>query len=266
MSGVCTLGLTTDNLAHHTIEGAIVRPDDSEPRYVLLVEADAAHAGDTERFLAARGMDVTHVGAPSEARQLAARAAFDVVVLDVSGDRRSGLRLLAEISERPELPVLITSDLDDLVDRIEALDGGADDYLAKPFDLHELLARMRAIHRRYWRAQARARQQKTATFEGWTLDLDSREAVHAQRPEYNASLTEGEFHLLLVLLQHAGETLTRERLASMTHRDASEVFHRSIDVLVGRLRRKLESPSPGRPIIQTVRGEGYRMPLPVFWQ
>jgi len=242
----------------------MTRPDDREPRYVLLVDGDAQQAIATTQFLSVRGMEVTHASNAHEARDLVLRTSFDLVVIDASEDRRAGMHLLTHLSARPELPVLVVSDLVAVPDRLEALDHGADDYLSKPVDPHELLARMRAVHRRARRTQGLAWHQKRVCFVGWTLDLGSRHAVHESGQE--TELTEGEFHLLRVLLEHAGEALTRERLAALTHRDAGQVFHRSIDVLIGRLRRKLEAVQGAAPVIQTVRGEGYRVGVAPDWQ
>jgi len=135
----------------------------------------------------------------------------------------------------------------------------------KPYDVHELLARMRAVYRRCRRVvESTTWRQKTVEFEQWSLDLDTRRLVRGNQAQ--GELTAGEFQLLRVLLEHAGEVLTRERLAALTHRDSGLVFHRSIDVLIGRLRRKLEVDPDAPPLIQTVRGEGYRMTSLVTWR
>ena len=238
---------------------------EDDPRYVLLVEHDPAHARAIGEFFSARGMDITHAEDVDDAKELMARATFDLVVLDASHDHRGGMHLLDELRSFPEVGVVVVSDLAAVPDRIQALEHGADDYLAKPYDPHELLARLRAVHRRCRRAvESRTWTQKDVSLGGWSIDLHSRRAVHATGE--HVELTAGEFQLLRVLLEHAGEVMTRERLASLTHRDSGQVFHRSIDVLVGRLRRKLESTSDATLLIETVRGEGYRVATAVTWQ
>ena len=237
---------------------------DQDPRYVLLVDGDVEQAQAMSAFFSVRGIDINHAQDVQEARELIATTTFDQVVLDASRDHRGGMRLLSELSAVPDLSILMISHLASVPDRIQGLEQGADDYLAKPYDPHELLARMRAVYRRCRRlSESRTWRQKAVAFEDWSLDLNTRWATHSSGQR--AELTAGEFHLLRVLLEHAGEVLTRERLAALTHRDSGQVFHRSIDVLVGRLRKKLELVPDGPPLIQTVRGEGYRVTTAVTW-
>lgn len=242
----------------------MARPNDPGPTYVLLVGPDTPETQETARFLAGRGVEVTRTHDARDARELVAHTAFDVAVLDSSDDHHATMRLLTELAGTQGIAVLVGSQLSALPDCIEALEHGADDYLRKPVDPHELLARLRAVHRRCQRARPRFWHQKRVSFGGWTLDLDSRNATHTSGQR--TQLTEGEFHLLRALLEHAGEALTRDQLTSMTHRDSSEVFDRSIDVLVGRLRAKLEGSRAGVPLIQTVRGQGYRLQVAAAWE
>lgn len=182
---------------------------------------------------------------------------FSLVILDVQLGQRDGFDVLRQIRGRSDIPViLITGQRRDDVDRIVGLELGADDYISKPFNLRELLARARAILRR----QEMGRQLTTAParggyrFNGWELRRRTRTLTDpAGEP---VSLTKGEYALLVAFLEGPGRPLSREHLlqATRTHED---IFDRSIDVQVLRLRRKLE-PDPAQPrLIRTERGLGY---------
>lgn len=239
---------------------------DQDPRYVLFVHGEPDHARTTCEFFRIRGIDATHAEHVDDARELLARSSFDQVVLDASSDHRAAMGLVAELgASAAGCPIILLSDLSSVPDRVRGLELGADDYLVTPCDLHELLARMRAVHRRYRRShESRTWRQKAVRVDHWSIDLHTRRATHDDG--HVVELTAGEFGLLQVLLEHAGEVLTRERLAALTHRDAGEVFLRSIDVLVGRLRRKLTVAPHELPLIQTVRGAGYRVTAIVTWR
>jgi two-component system, OmpR family, response regulator len=188
-------------------------------------------------------------------RALSERAA-DLVVLDLMMPGENGLSICRRLAARGQ-PVLMLSAMGDTTDRIVGLELGAADYLAKPFEPRELLARIRAVLRRSI-AIAEAEAREVLTFDGWRLDIDQRElrdpAGHA------VELTVGEFNLLRTFTRHPRRLLTRHQLLDLSRGANAEPFDRAIDLAVSRLRRKL---GPAADLIQTVRGEGYRLAVAV---
>jgi two-component system OmpR family response regulator len=188
----------------------------------------------------------------------------DLVVLDLRLGQEDGLDLLREIRSSSDVPVIIiTGHRRDDIDRVVGLELGADDYLTKPFNLRELLARVRAVLRRFEMgrsAQARDRERGRFRFAGWQLDTKTRRLTDpAGAP---VTLTKGEYALLIAFLEAPQRPLSREQLLQST-RVHEDVFDRSIDVQILRLRRKLE-PDPSAPrVIQTERGVGYVFAVPV---
>jgi DNA-binding response OmpR family regulator len=153
--------------------------------------------------------------------------------------------------------ILITGDRVDEVDKVIALELGADDYVTKPFGLRELLARMRTILRRNEAAAARHRSDKSLyRFAGWQLSTRRRRLIPADGPE--VPVTAGEFNLLMAFLRSPQQILSRDQLINASRVHADEVFDRSIDVLILRLRRKLEADPTQPRLIRTERGLGYQ--------
>jgi DNA-binding response OmpR family regulator len=222
----------------------------------LLVDDDARLAGLVTEYLGRHEIDVT-VAADGE-RGLAAvrRGRFDVVLLDLMLPGIDGLELCRRIRAAPELasiPIVMLTAKGDDVDRIVGLEIGADDYLPKPFNPRELLARIRAVLRR---AGADPRAGRTPRFRmrALEIDFDARAASIGGRP---LALTSYEFDLLAVLARAAGRVLSREQLLAALKGQAYEVFDRSIDVHVSKLRAKIEEDPKEPRYIKTVRGVGY---------
>jgi two-component system, OmpR family, response regulator len=188
----------------------------------------------------------------------------DVVVLDLRLDQEDGLDLLREIRSRSDIPVIIiTGDRRDEIDRVVGLELGADDYITKPFSLRELLARIRAVLRRQEVARSapqRDPELRRCKFGGWYLDRRLRRLVDPSGCQ--VGLTKGEYALLTAFLEAPERPLSREHLLQAT-RVHEDIFDRSIDVQILRLRRKLESDPSTPQIIQTERGVGYTFALPV---
>ncbi len=188
----------------------------------------------------------------------------NLVVLDLRLGHEDGLDLLREIRSSSDVPIIIiTGHRRDDIDRVVGLELGADDYVTKPFNLRELLARVRAVLRRFdagHAAPARDREHRRFRFCGWQLDCKSRRLTDpAGAP---VTLTKGEYTLLVALLEAPQRPLSREHLLQAT-RMHEDVFDRSIDVQILRLRRKLER-DPSEPhVIQTERGVGYVFAVPV---
>jgi DNA-binding response OmpR family regulator len=223
----------------------------------LLVEDDARLGAMVSEYLGRHDLDVTV--APDGERGLAAlrRGRFDVVLLDVMLPGIDGLEVCRRIRATPEwvaLPVLMLTARGEDVDKIVGLELGADDYLAKPFNPRELLARIRAVLRRGADAP-RAR----FTAGGLALDFEAREVTLDGR---RVVLTHHEFELLAALARAGGRVLSRDQLMDALRGHEAEAFDRSIDVHVSKLRAKLEKDPRAPRYIKTVRGVGYALVRP----
>lgn len=182
----------------------------------------------------------------------------DIVILDVMLPGEDGFSLCRRIRATSRVPVIMLTAVADHVDRVVGLEIGADDYLVKPFDARELLARVKAVLRRTTQAGAAVTRSETRpvlSFAGWRLDIARRELRSADNTLI--ILSSSEFDLLLVFAEHAQRVLTRDQLLDLTRGSAHEVYDRSIDVQVGRLRRKLDTDAQTPSVIRTVRGGGY---------
>jgi len=182
----------------------------------------------------------------------------DLVILDLMLPGEDGLTLARVLrQETPNVAIIILTGRGEIVDRIIGLEMGADDYLPKPFHLRELLARVKSVLRRassHSVENQAASPRSKAKFAGWNLDLSSRELLSPSGKEVR--LTTGEFDLLAAFVNNANQVLTRDRLLDLARNREGGPFDRTIDVQVGRLRRKLEEGGEPR-CIQTVRGVGY---------
>ena len=202
------------------------------------------------QFLTENRFRITVAGNADEARRQLAGLDFDLLILDVMMPGESGVELTKSLREQKNVPILMPTALSETDSRIAGLEAGADDYLPKPFERRELVARVRAILRR----GGPARQAKY-TVGGLTVDRDRREVL--DRGGTALPLTAGEFDLLGCFVERAGRTLSRDQLLDITQGRTAGAFERSVDILVSRLRRKLE-PDPGHPaFIKTVRSGGY---------
>ena len=226
----------------------------ASPVAALLIEDDARLGAMVAEYLGAHDIAVTV--APDGERGLAVLAGrrFDAVLLDVMLPGVDGFEVCRRIRAFPDgatLPILMLTARGEDVDRIVGLELGADDYLAKPFNPRELLARIRAILRR---ATAPAQEGRRLRVRGIEIDLDAREVMAGG---HRVSLTSYEFELLLLLARAAGRVLSREQILDALKGQDYESFDRSIDVHISKLRAKLER-NPKEPrVIKTVRGVGY---------
>jgi DNA-binding response OmpR family regulator len=220
----------------------------------LLVDDDARLGALVAEYLAKHEIDVTVVGDGERGLAALRKRRFDVVLLDVMLPGLDGLEVCRRLRASPELaatPVIILTAKGDDIDRIVGLELGADDYLAKPFNPRELLARIRAVLRRSAPPAAARAHFRSGDLE---IDFDAREVRVAGRRQV---LTSYEFELLVALARAAGRVLSREQLLDALKGTEYESFDRSIDVHISRLRAKLE-PDPKAPRhIKTVRGVGY---------
>ncbi len=219
---------------------------------VVYIEDDVRLARLTSRYLGAHGVVVSHAAGGREgiARVLAERP--DVVLLDLMLPGIDGVEVCRELRRSVHTPIIMVTARGEEADRVLGLEGGADDYIAKPFSSRELLARIRAQTRR-----ARGQSGPSATLlevGPLTLDKGARSATLDSAP---LALTTFEFDLLAALAERAGRVLGREQLLDLVHGSADEAFDRSIDVHVSRLRQKLGDDPRAPRLLKTVRGVGY---------
>ncbi|HBC7435520.1 response regulator [Enterobacter bugandensis] len=188
-------------------------------------------------------------------RQVQREPAIALVLLDMMLPDINGLQVLLQLQkQRPALPVIMLTGLGSESDVVVGLEMGADDYIGKPFNPRVVVARVKAVLRRTGVLAAEA-PAAGIVFNGWTLDTSRCELSDPQRN--TVPLTQGEYGLLLALTQNARRVLSRDRLLELTHSESADVFDRTIDVLIMRLRRKIEA-NPHQPaLIKTIRGLGY---------
>jgi len=223
----------------------------ASPPHILIVEDDSEIRTLVSRYLGANDCRVSSVGDGREMERQLAASRVDLIVLDLHLPGEDGMSLCRRLRGTSNVPIIMLSAKGEDVDRILGLEMGADDYLAKPFNPRELLARIRAVLRR---APAEA---ETPVFESGGLRIDF--AAREVRVEgLRQSLTAHEYDLLSALARNAGRVLSRDQLLELVKgEDADEAFDRSIDVHVSRLRQKIE-PDPRHPrYVKTVRGAGY---------
>ncbi len=223
------------------------------PPLVLIVDDDAELSAMLVRLLQAEGWEVQAALSAAAAQQAIARRAPDVVLLDVMLPDANGLELCRRWhATQPAIGILMLTARGDPIDRVLGLELGADDYLPKPFEKRELVARLRALLRR--KAPAASLPTTHWSFGNLTIHLIRREVLVDGRA---VALTSTEFKLLVELARQPGAAVSREQLSDAVQSSAYRPLDRTVDVQVGRLRRRLASATPGNDWIETVRGEGY---------
>jgi DNA-binding response OmpR family regulator len=245
---------------------ALPKPSDqvaSPLPHLLVVEDEDDIVSLIERYFRNNGFRVTAARDGLAMREVLARQTIDVVLLDLGLPNEDGLELCRYLRSHWHGAIVMVTGRGDSVDRVVGLELGADDYVTKPFELRELLARVRSVLRRVRAPAPAAASQPGASieFSGFVLDLRRRALADPAGTE--VALTTGEFDLLKVLVEHADRVLTRDQIMGYLHGRDAGPFDRAIDVQVGRLRRKLEA-DPSRPqLIKAVRGSGYIFASPV---
>jgi two-component system phosphate regulon response regulator OmpR len=233
------------------------------PDHLLVVDDDARIRQMLARYFEEEGYRVTTVPDGAAMRARLAEGPVDLILLDiVLPGGEDGYTLAREVRARSDVPIIMLTGRDDLTDRVVGLEIGADDYIAKPFHLREVLARVRSVLRRRTVAPAAPVAIAAPTgeagelyrFEGWSLDLGRRELT-ASSGEV-VELTTGEFDMLAVLVKHPGRVMTRETLMELTRGRSWDAFDRTIDAQIARLRKKIEA-GAGPKLIKSVRGIGY---------
>jgi two-component system OmpR family response regulator len=222
---------------------------------LLIVEDDPDIRHLVADLLRRHGFDVETAQDAVEMEAALRRTQAHLLVLDLMLPGEDGLSVCRRLrAQQPALPILMLTAKGEEIDRVVGLEMGADDYLVKPFSPRELLARVRALLRRGALAPAQAPQRRLC-FDAFTIDLDTRQLMHAS--EGALTLTGAEFDLLACFVQRPRRVLTRDEIVEWTRGRAAEPLDRTVDMLVSRVRRKLDAASPGTRLITTVRNGGY---------
>ncbi len=244
-----------------TLHLAEMPPPPAQAPHLLIVDDDRDHRFLVSKLLQENGFRVSLAPDAAAMLRLLEAGEPDLVLLDIMLPDEDGLALCRQVRAGSDLPIIILTALGRGPHKVAGLDMGADDYVAKPFDSQELLARIRAVLRRSGaRAAPAAQARRTGArrvygFEGWRVDAARREVTSPTG--VLISLTSGEFDLLMALLEHPQMVLTRDHLVELTRQRGSDGMDRSIDILVSRIRRKVEDNPKAPSIIKTVRGGGY---------
>ncbi|WP_417669417.1 response regulator [Roseibium sp.] len=230
----------------------------SDPSPHILVVDDHRDIRETlARYLIKNGLRATTADSAAQARKALKAASVDLVVLDIMMPGEDGLSLCRHLVSSSNMPVILLTAMAEDTDRVIGLEIGADDYVTKPFNPRELLARVRAVLRRT-SAVPKERdpvEEETLTFDGWTLFVPKRQLVDPEG--VNVPLSSGEFQLLCAFLKRPKMVLNRDQLMDLTSGRTPNVFDRSIDNQVSRLRRKIEADPKNPELIKTVWGGGY---------
>jgi len=224
---------------------------------VLIVEDDRQVRETVADYLSTHGYEVAQAADGAAMRKALGAELPDLVLLDVRLPGEDGLALARWLRERHDVAIIMLTAAGEVIDRVVGLEVGADDYIGKPFDLRELLARMKSVLRRAEksRAQPAAGASRRVLFGTCQLDLDRHQLIGASGEDI--ALTAMEFDLLRAFAEHPNRVLSRDQLLTLTRNREWEPFDRSIDIRIARLRRKIEDDPDNPKTIKTIRGSGY---------
>ena len=237
------------------------------PIRILIVDDHESIRDPLSIYLSRFDFEVEAVADGQEMRRRLGASTFDLIVLDVMLPGENGLSLCRYVSEHLGIPVILLTAMAEHVDRVAGLEIGADDYVVKPFDPRELVARIRSILRRSaGRPQPPVAQREPVAmpqsgaqykfcFNGWTLDVGARELRDPS--EQNVTISTAEFNLLRAFVENANRVLSRDQLLDLTQKTELISFDRSIDSQISRLRKKLENDPKQPRLVKTIRGDGY---------
>lgn len=228
------------------------------PDHILVVDDDLGIRQMLSRYFEGEGYRVSLAGNGREMRECLDKYSIDIILLDLVLPGEDGLALARDLRAHSDLPIIMLTGRNDVIDTIVGLEVGADDYIGKPFHLREVLARVRGILRRRLPPPSPDAGDQTSEiycFEGLRLEIARRQLLADDGSEI--SLTTGEFDMLCVLVRHAGRVLQRELLMDLTRGRNLEAFDRTIDAQIARLRRKIERDTSQPAMIKSVRGVGY---------
>ncbi len=229
--------------------------DEAAPIHLLLVDDEASLREPLAEYLTRQGFVVSQAETAAAARSLLLEETPQLVLLDIMMPGEDGLSLCRHLAEAKDLPVILLTARGEATDRIVGLEIGADDYVVKPFEPRELVARINSVLRRSARGAPPPQEDALYEFEGWRLDPVKRRLTDPQGAL--VSISSAEFRLLTAFLSNPRNVLDRDRLLDMVQGRGAHLFDRAVDNQISRLRRKIEEDSREPRLIQTVRGGGY---------
>ena len=236
----------------------------SELTHILVVDDDRDIRVSVAEYLRTRGFRVSVAADAKELDRVLGTASPDLIVLDIMMPGEDGLSVCRRLQESSQIPLVLLTALTDSSDRIVGLELGADDYVTKPFDPRELVARIRSVLRRSQMLPRKQQRSKgLVQFDRWRFDVARRELLGDDHVA--VKLSSGEHLLLVSLIEHAGLALTRDQLLDLTKGRDAQLFDRSIDNQISRLRRKVEVDPRNPRIILTQWGGGYLFAAEVEW-
>ncbi|MGB5352111.1 MAG: response regulator transcription factor [Woeseia sp.] len=218
---------------------------------ILLIDDDERHSSLLKSYLERFSMALDCAGEATSGLQKLAAGKFDLLLLDVMLPGRDGFDICREVRKKSKIPIIMLTARGDVIDRVSGLELGADDYLAKPFEPRELVARIQTILRR---VESNANDGRVLHFDGITIDRDARTVVVDGE---TIDLTSMEYELLCMLASNAGKQMSRDKILSELRGIDAAILTRSVDIMISRLRSKLGDPGKPARFIQTVWGRGY---------
>lgn len=222
---------------------------------VLIVDDDGALRRLLSRYLHRNDYQVCEAASGEEMRSRLAGNDIDLIILDLNLRGESGLDLTHELRRQSQIPIIILSASTAIDDKVSGLELGADDYLTKPFDEAELLARVRSVLRRLSAGNANKADAQRAYFSGWMLDRVAQRLVSPL--EQRVQLTSLEYRVLSLLVERANSVITRDEILKQTTNREWTPFDRTVDVVIAKLRKKIELDPKNPQLIKTVRNAGY---------
>ena len=231
--------------------------DQSAATRLLLVDDERSLREPLAEYLARQGFVVEQAASAAEARTRLRDDPPDLVLLDIMMPGEDGLSLCRHLAESQAIPTILLTARTEATDRIVGLEIGADDYVTKPFEPRELVARIRSVLRRASKGAQAPAEEEDFLFDGWRLDPLKRKLTDPEGAV--VAISSVEFRLLLALVEHPRQVLDRDRLLDMVQGREAHLFDRAVDNQVSRLRRKIEADSRNPTLIQTVWGGGYML-------
>ena len=232
---------------------------DPAPTSILLVDDEPTLREPLAEYLSGQGFAVAEADSAAAARSHLQQARPDLILLDIMMPGEDGLSLTRHLAETRDIPVILLTAKGEATDRIVGLEMGADDYVVKPFEPRELVARIRSVMRRSLRdaAAPAGPADQHYLFDGWRLDPLKRRLTDPDGA--HVPISTAEFRMLVAFLDHPREVLDRDRLLDIVQGREAQLFDRAVDNQISRLRRKIEVDSRDPQLILTVRGGGYRL-------
>ncbi|EGG98822.1 Functional role page for TorCAD operon transcriptional regulatory protein TorR [gamma proteobacterium IMCC2047] len=223
--------------------------------HLLIVEDEPVTRTKLVGYFKSAGYDVTAASSGEEMQRMLSRHHIDLLLLDISLPDADGLELTMELRKTFELGIILVTGRDTEIDRILGLEIGADDYVTKPFNERELLARVKSVLRRLSIQASSLPDQNSLYFTGWEINLTQRKLLKENGDKVH--LTRGEFELLAALVKHPKTVMSRDRLMALVTHRSWQPDNRTIDVLIKRLREKIEVTPKAPELLLTIYGEGY---------